>query len=194
MPKKLEEMNFEELGQLFPIIIKEHDPSLAKKYILEKEKISNAIGFENIARINHIGSTCIPDLLAKPTIDILLEIKDNTDTEKLKDDLTSIGYQFSPQPDNPPPHMMFMKGYALEGFKGQAYHVHVRYLGDWDELYFRDYLKLHPETAKEYGKLKLELKEKYEHDREAYTQSKTDFINRVTLLAREKFERKYSGG
>jgi len=36
--------------------------------------------------------------------------------------------------------MMFMKGYTSEGFQGQEYHVHVRYSGDWDELYFRDYL------------------------------------------------------
>jgi GrpB-like predicted nucleotidyltransferase (UPF0157 family) len=42
--------------------------------------------------------------------------------------------------------MMFMKGYTSKGFEGQVFHVHVRYRGDWDELYFRDYLINHPET------------------------------------------------
>lgn len=82
--------------------------------------------------------------------------------------------------------MMFLKGYTPEGFKGQAYHVHVRYRGDGDELYFRDYLLAHPETAKEYGELKLKLKKQYEHDRDGYTDAKTDFIQRIINLAKQK--------
>jgi len=79
---------------------------------------------------------------------------------------------------------MFMKGYTPQGFEGQAFHVHVRYSGDWDELYFRDYLLANPDIAAEYGKLKLELQKKYKHDRDAYTSAKTDFIKRITRLAR----------
>ena len=191
MPKKLEDMSFEELGQLFPIILSEHNPIWHDKYLLEKPLIENAVGPDNIIRINHIGSTSIDGLIAKPTIDILLEIDDNTDTNKLIENIISIGYLYSFQPDNPPPHMMFMKGYTENGFKGQAYHLHVRYFGDWDELYFRDYLMLHKNTAREYGKLKQELKEKYEHDRESYTECKTDFIKKTTALARNDFDGKY---
>ena len=85
---------------------------------------------------------------------------------------------------------MFMKGYTLDGFKGQAYHVHVRYAGDWDEIYFKNYLLKHPDTAEEYEKLKTELKNKFEHDREGYTNGKTDYIKRITLLAREEYSGK----
>ena len=81
--------------------------------------------------------------------------------------------------------MMFMKGYTSEGFQGQEYHVHVRYSGDWDELYFRDYLVLHPCFAEEYGNLKIQLKEKYQYDREGYTQGKTEFIKKITKQARK---------
>ena len=81
--------------------------------------------------------------------------------------------------------MMFMKGYTPRGFEGQAYHIHVRYPGDWDELYFRDYLILHPDSARKYGELKLQLKEKYEFDREAYTRGKTEFIQSVIKKARD---------
>lgn len=70
--------------------------------------------------------------------------------------------------------------------KRQVYHIHVRYLGDWDELYFRDYLLSHPNVVEEYGKLKLNLKQSYEHDRDGYTNAKTDFIKKATKLAKEE--------
>lgn len=191
MPKALDEMTNEELWQLFPIIISEHNSNWKEKYLEEKAAIEESIGTQNIARINHIGSTSVPNLAAKPTIDILIEIRDDTDTDKLIGKMEVAGYIYSPQPDNPPPHMMFMKGYTPEGFKGQVYHIHVRYSGDWNELYFRDYLKLHPDVADEYGKLKLELKEEFQHNRDGYTYAKTKFIKRITKLAREEMNNKY---
>ena len=193
MTKKLEEMSFSELGRLFPIIISEHNPEWKDLYISEKAILEQAIGIENIVRINHYGSTSIPGLPAKPTIDILIEIRGETDNDKLISDIESIGYIYSLQPYNPAPHIMFMKGYTPDGFKGQAYHLHVRYSGDWDELYFRDYLLLHPDISKEYGILKRQLKEEYEHDREGYTQGKTGFIKRVTQQARKELLGRYRG-
>lgn len=186
MSKPLNEMSNKELWQLFPIILSEHNNSWKDDFASEKESIESTISPENIARISHIGSTAIPGLIAKPTIDILLEIEDNFDTKELITKLESIGYIYSPQPGKPAPHMMFMKGYTPEGFRGQAYHVHVRYRGDWDELYFRDYLLAHPEMVKEYGELKLRLKKQYEHDRDGYTDAKTDFIQRIITQAKQK--------
>lgn len=184
MGKRLEEMSNEELWRLFPIIISPHNPLWRENYLREKEWIEKAIGRDNIVRIHHYGSTAIPGLLAKPTIDILLEVKDNTDLDKLTANLQGAGYIYSPQPDNPPPGMMFLKGYTPEGFKGEVYHLHVRYAGDWDELYFRDYLLAHPKAAQEYGQLKLELKRKFEYDRDGYTMAKTEFIKKITQMAK----------
>lgn len=191
MDNPLNNLSNEELWKLFPIIITEHQKNWSKLYISEKEILCKVIGVESIARINHIGSTAIPGLLAKPTIDILIEIKDDTDLNKLIKKFESQDYIYSPQPNNPAPHMMFMKGYTPEGFKRQVFHVHIRYLGDWDELYFRDYLLSHPNTAHEYGELKLKLKEKYEFDRDGYTNAKTDFIQSKTELARLEMNNKY---
>ncbi len=188
MTKSLDKMSNEELWRLFPIIICSHNPIWKENYVSEKTVIEKAVGIDNISRINHIGSTTVPDLVAKPTIDILVEIKDAADTEKLITNMKEAGYIYSPQPDNPAPHMMFMKGYTNEGFKGQAYHVHVRYSGDWDELYFKDYLLFHRDTAEEYGKLKLELKQKFEYNRDGYTNAKIDFIRKITKLARAENE------
>lgn len=194
MGKQLSQMTNEELWRLFPIILSEHDPAWPGRYTEEKEAIEHIVGKGNIVRINHIGSTSVQGLFAKPTIDILLEIADGCDTNKLKRDLVSIGYIFTEKPENPPPHMMFMKGYTPQGFRGQAFHVHVRYMGDWDELYFRDYLKEHGDVADEYGRLKASLREAYEHDRDGYTDAKTEFINRYTAFAREEYRGRYAKG
>lgn len=191
MTKKLEEMNLLELGKLFPIIITEHNPEWKKLYESEKTAIENVVGKESIARISHYGSTAVPNLPAKPTIDILLEIVKETDMNDFVSRVKGMGYIYSAQPNNPAPHMMFMKGYAPNGFEGQAFHLHVRYSGDWDELYFRDYLLLHPEVAKEYGIVKRKLKDKFENDREAYTQGKTEFIKEITCQARKELGTKY---
>lgn len=191
MSKKLSEMTNEELWELFPIILTEYNPIWKENYFKEKLIIENAVELENIVRVNHYGSTSIENLIAKPTIDILLEIQDETDIEKLISNMTSNEYIYSSQPNNPAPHMMFMKGYTPQGFQGQVFHVHVRYSGDWDELYFRDYLSEHPEIANQYGQLKLELKKEYEHDRDGYTHAKGDFIKRITKLAREEIGSRY---
>ncbi|AKG54070.1 glutamate-rich GrpB [Dehalogenimonas sp. WBC-2] len=184
-------MTNEELWRLFPIILSEHKPEWQDSYQKEKTLLEQYIGKRNIIRINHIGSTAVTGLIAKPTIDILAEIEDNADTQRLISNMESCGYLYKEQPKNPAPHMMFLKGYTPDGFKGQAFHVHVRFKGDWDELHFRDYLLAHPDAAENYGKLKLDLQKKYEHDRDGYTNAKTDFIMRITSSARVETEVKH---
>jgi GrpB-like predicted nucleotidyltransferase (UPF0157 family) len=189
MSKTLDEMTDEERWQLFPINLSEHNPLWKRNYLKEKTLLKRAVGSRDIVRINHIGSTAVPGLIAKPTIDVLIEIKEGVDTAKLVSKMQRAGYRYIGHPENPPPHMMFVKGYTEEGFRGQVVHIHVRYIGDWDELYFRDYLLTHPETTAEYGRLKLELKQKYEHNRDAYTDAKTEFIKRICKLARAELKR-----
>jgi GrpB-like predicted nucleotidyltransferase (UPF0157 family) len=184
MTKQLDQMNTEELGMLFPIIISEPDPRWIDLFKAEELEIEKAIGRQNIIRIEHIGSTAVPDLKAKPTIDILLEVPESIDTAMVIERLKESGYHYTPKPENPAPHMMFMKGYSIHGFEGQAYHVHVRYCGDWDEIYFRDYLKSNPVIAQEYEDLKMRLAHEFKNDREEYTSKKTHFIKRITEMAR----------
>ena len=189
MNKSLDEMTNVELGKLFPIILSDYMPVWEKNYLKEKSVLEHLIGLSNIIRISHIGSTAVPGLISKPTIDVLVEIIDDIDTIKLISNMQKEGYRYLEQPKNPPPHMLFVKGYTEEGFKGQVFHIHVRYGGDWDELYFRDYLLTHPKTAAEYGRLKMGLKQKYEYDRDAYTNAKTDFIQRITKLAQAAIQK-----
>lgn len=77
------------------------------------------------------------------------------------------------------------KGYTKEGFADNVYHIHLRCVGDNDELYSRDYLNERPGIAKEYETLKLWLWKLYEHNRDAYTNAKTEFISKWTAEARK---------
>lgn len=183
--KDLHEMTINELGQLFPIIIKDYSYKWPDLYISEVKKITDSFSNNEIIKIDHIGSTAIPGLKAKPTIDILMQVSEQIDIKKVKDTFKSLGYLINDHPENPEPHLTFVKGYTKQGFKGQAYHVHIRYRGDWDEIRFRDYLIKNKEIAKEYETLKLELAEKYPNDREAYTDSKTEWIEKINNLTRK---------
>ena len=183
--KELSELSDSERAKLFPIILSGYNPKWAEWFIDERKKIEELIDRENIAVMSHIGSTAVPDLTAKPTVDILLEVRHGTDMEKIKaafpeSEYICIDRQTVPTSDI----LLFLKGYTKYGFANRVFHIHVRYEGDWDEKYFRDYLIAHPETAREYAKLKTELKNKYEFDRDGYTKAKSDFIKAAVSRAK----------
>jgi GrpB-like predicted nucleotidyltransferase (UPF0157 family) len=181
----LDNLTTEQYGMLFPIILAESNPAWPDIFAQEKKCLEKVIEPKIVVKIEHIGSTAVPGLLAKPTIDILMEINDSPgSSDAVQLSLKRIGYQYIPKPENPPPHMMFVKGYTEHGFQGQAYHVHVRYPGDWDELVFRDYIKTHPTAANEYARLKQKLAVEFKNDREQYTSGKTEFVKRVLKRAR----------
>ncbi len=186
MGRSLHEMTNEELWQLFPIILKPHDPAWCQQYKKEEERLLANLNEFKIIRISHIGSTVVPDIYAKPTVDILMEVAKMNSTKRkaLIASLTQMGYLYSYQKHQAQPRMMFMKGYTPSGFAPEVFHLHVRYHKDWDELYFCQYLITHPDVAKEYEELKLSLKESFKHDRDGYTYAKTAFIKKWTKIAR----------
>lgn len=190
MHKKLDEMTNEELWQLFPIILSEYNPLWPQIYQSEAITLNSLFG-NVIERINHIGSTSVEGLVAKPTIDILLEISHDTDLKWFEQVAKHHGYLVSVHLDNPAPHFLLKKGYTEKGFVGQAFHVHVRYFGDYNELYFRDYLREHEEARIAYETLKKELMKKYEHDRDKYTSEKGNLILFYTDLARKNYPNRY---
>lgn len=192
MGKELSEMTLEELWKLFPIILKEHNREYKNWYEIEKESLINCINKKNILRINHIGSSAVEGLISKPTVDILLEIDNKTNIEQLTNTLAQNGWGLMSSRKNPNMQLSFNKGYTKEGFAEKVYHLHVRYYDDWNELYFRDYLIEHRGVADEYGKLKLGLLEKYEHNRDGYTEAKSNFILKYTEKAKEKYGNRYS--
>lgn len=142
----------------------------------------------SIKRISHIGSTAISGIWAKPIIDILVEVKPGHDLKEIGNSAKAAGYVIMSSDSR---RISLNKGYTPSGFAEKVFHLHVRYQNDNDELYFRDYLNENPDIARQYEELKLKLWPKYEHDRDGYTDSKTDFIKRCTAQAVLMFGGRY---
>lgn len=190
MKADLSELSLEELWTLFPIILKEHNPDYKVWYEEEKQRIISKVKPENLIRISHIGSTAVKGLTAKPIVDILLEIDGACGVSAIIKVLKTLGWRLMSQEDDPV-KLSFNKGYTPEGFADRVYHLHVRYFGNWPELYFRDFLIAHPDVAGEYERLKLKLWKQYEHDRDSYTEAKTDFVRRYSDMAKVEFNNRY---
>lgn len=185
-------MSKDELWQLFPIILKEHNPQYANWYRLEEKILRKIIGQDTIKRISHIGSTSVHNLIAKPTIDILLEVDNEEVLENIKLKLEKEKYICHKQNDsNNHQSLMCLKGYTENGFDEKVFHIHIRLINNHKELYFRDYLRDHPDVALKYGQLKLELMKKYKHHRDNYTDSKSDFIKKYTDMAKKIYPDRY---
>ena len=190
--KTINETDEERHARIYPVILSEYNPSWLEWFAEEKANLERLIGAEHISRIIHIGSTAVPGLTAKPTVDIILEVNEPTDLDKLTAALSSPEYICLSGANltmpTPPPHMMFIKGYLPDGFDEKVYHIHVRYANDNDtreRLLFRDYLIDHPEAASEYAELKRKLFKDYEHNRDGYTEAKGAFIKEILGKARE---------
>lgn len=162
----------------------DHDPRWPALYEAEAELIRSALAGTVDFTLDHFGSTAIPGLAAKPIIDIMLTVADQSAWPRLIEPIKGLGYVF--WADNPrPDRMFFVKGMPPFG-TGRTHHVHVRTPADARAaLLFRDYLRRHPEdTAARYASLKRELGERYSTDRDAYTDGKARFVEDILLKAR----------
>lgn len=177
--KELSEMTLEELWRLFPIYLTEHNPDWAEWYSEEVEYLKTILteGVE----YHHIGSTAIQNIMAKPIIDIIIAVKDCESLKETAEILKEHNYIIMSENKN---RISLNKGYTVNGFAEKVFHLHIRLDADTDEIYFRDYLNSHSRIAKEYEKLKLELWKKYKYNRNAYTDAKSEFVNKYTHLAK----------
>ncbi len=192
MQKELAKMSLEELWELFPIILKKHNPQYKEWYETEKRQLLSYCKNLDIKRISHIGSSAVKGLIAKPIIDILLEVDRSCDIAELIEILKLKNWGLMSSVCEPDLRLAFNKGYTPDGFAEKVYHLHVRHWGDWNELYFRDYLLDHADVAEQYGKLKLSLWQEYEHNRDGYTAAKTKFIMDYSQKARIEYAGRYS--
>ena len=183
-------MTKEELGMLYPITLEPFNPEWKSLFEKEKHLLSSILG--SIAlRIEHIGSTAIPGIMAKPTIDILVEIPFEQDSKNkmiqimVQNDYIHMVEQID--------HLVFGKGYSPTGIEKESYHIHLGPKDQdslWNRIYFRDYLTSNFGIAKEYERLKIELASKHKNDREMYTNSKTEFILKTTEIAKNALQNK----
>jgi GrpB-like predicted nucleotidyltransferase (UPF0157 family) len=171
------------------VFLEEHQPAWeenARSVITDIQSVLDGLN----ADVQHIGSTSVKSIKAKPIIDIAVAVNDLDEViahnEKLAE--RSIIFRFDERPD----HLLYVKGDFEKDTR--THHIHVIPKGSekWKNyLCFRDYLNENLSIAKEYEALKLELCEKYGNDRNSYTNAKEDFIRRVTADARKIYADRY---
>lgn len=164
-----------------PIVITPYDSSWPEQFRSLATRIRAALR-RNAHRIDHIGSTSVPGLAAKPVIDLQISISSLHQTELFVPQLEAIGWTW--RRDNPD----LTKRYFRERPGEARTHIHVRKLGSFSEqfaLLFRDYLRAHPDRCAEYAALKQELALRYSTDRTGYTDAKGPFIWSVLCEASE---------
>ena len=182
MSRTLKDMTLAELWQLFPIVLTPHQPQWKDWAKEEMVRISILLS-EYSPIVNHIGSTAIPGIQAKPIIDILVEIHPDSCWQRIKEAMETAGYICMSSSGI---RMSFNKGYTPHGYADKVFHIHIHTIGDNDEICFRDYLLTHPKVAKEYEALKLSLLPQYRNDRDGYTEAKSDFVRKIIRLAKSE--------
>ena len=164
--------------------IVEYDPRWQILFAEEAAYIWQALGNNLVVEIEHIGSTAVPGIAAKPVIDIMVGVRSLVDAKSAVAILESLGYVY--WRENPDPgRMFFVKGMPPYG-KQRTHHVHIVEVNSkfWEEhKLFCDYLRRHPEEAKRYEVLKRDLAASFQSDREAYTNGKNDYIRAVMAKA-----------
>lgn len=144
----------------------------------EEARLRNSISAYALA-IEHVGSTAVCRLSAKPIIDIAVAVQQIANAKRCVTPLENIGYEYLGEHGIPGRHF-FCKG------EPRTHHLHLVEADSdlWrSHLLFRDYLRQHAEVAAEYDKLKRGLAHEYKDNREAYTEGKAAFIENVLRVA-----------
>ncbi len=178
---ELQEMSLEELWELFPIVLVPHDPQWIQWANEEMEHLSSLL-HQYTPVINHIGSTAISDIQAKPIVDILVEISHEHEWRPIKAILERSGYICMSESSL---RLSFNKGYTPAGYAERVFHIHFNRTGDNDEIIFRNYLIEYPDAAKDYETLKLSLLPKFRNNRDGYTAAKSDFVRGIVSKAKK---------
>jgi GrpB-like predicted nucleotidyltransferase (UPF0157 family) len=169
-----------------PVVLVPYEEAWPSFFEEERAQIEDAVG-SWMEEIEHIGSTAVPGLAAKPVIDIMVGVRSLEDTPALVARLETIGYEYVPELEQQMPFRRYFR--KLTGGR-RTHQIHLVERSDaafWDRhVLFRDYLRAHPEVAERYTRLKYEVSDRFREDRVAYTDAKTDFIAEVVRLAEKE--------
>jgi GrpB-like predicted nucleotidyltransferase (UPF0157 family) len=165
-----------------PIHIVPYDEFWPTRFNQERAILKTALVHWLTGTIEHVGSTAVPGLAAKPVIDIMVGVENLESSRPAIPALSDIGYCYFPY------RVESMHWFCKPSPSFRTHHLHLVPFQSslWlERLAFRDYLRTHTEAAREYAELKYRLAEQYRFDREAYTEAKTLFVERIIKVARE---------
>ncbi len=168
-----------------PIRLADYDPEWPERFEQEAARIREAAG-DHLLALEHIGSTAVPGLAAKPVVDMLGGTETLADADACVGPLEAIGYEYVPELEAELPERRYFRRTA-DG--RHTHHLHVVEVGsEFFERHrdFRDYLRDHPEAAARYEALKRELAAEHRHDVAAYTEGKSDFVAEIEARAGDR--------
>lgn len=142
----------------------------------KEETTLRTIFGEELLEVHHIGSTSVVGMSAKPVIDLLLVVRSISRIDEWNDSMCGIGYEAKGE------NGIEGRRYFQKGGNARSHHVHVFEEGSpaiARHLVFRDFLRVHPARAMEYGALKTRLATQYPYDIEKYIDGKSDIIRRI---------------
>lgn len=160
------------------------DPQWPQAYAAESAQVARALG-DTIVHIHHIGSTAIPQIYAKPVIDMLAEVSDIDRVDACNAALAALGYTALGE-YGLPGRRYFRKD---NGAGVRTHHLHTFQLGSPEvirHLAFRDFMRANPDCAQQYSDLKRALATQYPHDIDGYMDGKDEFVKAMERRAMEK--------
>jgi len=167
-------------------VIVDYDPRWPVLFRAEGTRVMEATR-PYVFAVEHIGSTAVPGLAAKATVDIMLGMCQLSDGPTCVERLVALGFTYFPEFEKEIPERRCFSRRASEEVKYNLHAVEVA-SAFWERhLLFRDWLRTHPEDAAAYLSLKRSLAAKHRQDREAYTDSKTEFIRAIEQKARTEW-------
>jgi GrpB-like predicted nucleotidyltransferase (UPF0157 family) len=167
------------------IHLEPYDAAWPSRFERERDALRRTLEAWLAGPIEHIGSTAVPGLVAKPVIDIMEGVRTLEHARPAIAALQALSYQYWPYRSD------VMHWFCKPDTSHRTHHLHLVPQGSrlWIErLAFRDYLRAHPRTAGEYAALKTSLAARFASDREAYTDAKGPFVAAVVRAAFEHQE------
>jgi GrpB-like predicted nucleotidyltransferase (UPF0157 family) len=168
------------------IVLVDSDPRWPAMAADEIERIRAAAG-PSLVALEHVGSTSVSGLVAKPVIDLQGGVDVLADADALVPRIVAAGYEYVTKYEDEIPRRRFFVRRDAAGVR--THHLHVVEIGSWmwtDRLLFRDHLRDVPDAAERYAKVKRVLAERFAADREGYTMAKTGFIEACLGDARRR--------
>jgi GrpB-like predicted nucleotidyltransferase (UPF0157 family) len=175
------------MGRPLEVVLSPHDPAWAALFEKEGARLKAGLAPYALA-VEHIGSTAVPGIAAKATIDIDVAIFRLSDAPACIERMKALGYEYVPEFEEQVPERRYFRVLSRGAAPAEdLFHVHMVEAGnEWMErdLLFRDYLRSRPEAAKEYEALKRSLAAAHGAARDAYTDGKREFVLRTVEAAR----------
>jgi len=158
-----------------------HNPLWREAFEAEARHVGSALG-ENVVAVHHIGSTAIPNIYAKPVVDLLVEVRDITEVDGRSSAMESLGYEVMGEYGIP--RRWYFRKDDQEGIR--THNIHAFEAGSAEverHLAFRDYMIAHPEEAEKYSELKRKLAEQHPQSMDGYMDGKDGFIKEMDQKA-----------